>query len=462
MPNKIKLTTTAVERLCDAGIYWDTQTHGLGVRVSDTGRKTYFYKRRVKGSGKERSISLGRQGDPVLHNGTVRSFPFGAEDARAKAAAVLAQLLAGVDPVAEQERKEAEAVALAQQDKAQSTTLRQMLEHYLVHRRTKHGALRQTTQSDIRKHIEGDLAKWLDLPMATTITRDACLVRFTELSKHAPSSANLTMIYLRALCGHARELHAKEDGEYTIMATNPITRMFKLRKPNPKKARTRRIPLNKVGAVWLMLRRRAAGARNVLEQAAADWVSVMLLTGMGKTESGSLQWADVDLDAKTFTLRGDVVKNHNAITLPMSSVLHEILSARKSVEVDEKVERRRRREVHADTYVFASGGRKTPYVRDARATMEAVSKIVGHQISPHDLRRSAEDCAKAVKTDSDERRQLLNHLASDVHGAHYSNNPDPEALRPAVEAIAVFITDAARVAEAQEAGTNIIAFPARA
>lgn len=37
--------------------------------------------------------------------------------------------------------------------------------------------------------------------------------------------------------------------------------------------------------------------------------------------------------------------------------------------------------------------------------------------------------------DYDKRRQLLNHLASDVHGMAYANNPDPTALLPAVEEI---------------------------
>ena len=100
---RIKLTTTAVEKLHTSGIYW-TDTPGLGVRVSPSGTKTYFFQRRVKGSRKERNVSLARHGDPVLlPDGSVRSFPFGADDARTKAAGVLALLLAGRDPVAEEE-----------------------------------------------------------------------------------------------------------------------------------------------------------------------------------------------------------------------------------------------------------------------------------------------------------------------------------------------------------------------
>src|SRR5690606_3844989 len=343
-------------------------------------------------------------------------------------------------------------------DKAHSTTLRQVLEHYLTHHRTKHGALRPKTQADYRYHCENYLAAWLDEPVAQ-INRNKCLAKFVELSERGPQQANLCMAYLRSLLNHAREMHATDDGESPVLPFNPVTAMFRIRKPNPERARTTRIPLDRVGKVWLMLRRRAAEARTLHDRTAADWVSLMLCTGLRRTEAGSLRWNDVNLDAKTITLRGDVVKNHNEVVLPLSEPLYEILAARKEPQEVDKVVRRRRVK-RASEYVFASNGKKTPYMTDARATLDAVSEVAGLHVSPHALRRTAEDIAKAVKVDSDERRQLLNHLAnaSDVHGRHYSNNPDPEVLRPAVEAIAKFITDAAKVAEAQESGANVLPF----
>lgn len=78
--------------------------------------------------------------------------------------------------------------------------------------------------------------------------------------------------------------------------------------------------------------------------------------------------------------------------------------------------------------------------------MEAVSAVAGCHISPHALRRTAEDIAKDVKVDPDERRQLLNPLAEDVHGVSYANNPDPEVLRPGVEAIACWVVEQSAVA----------------
>jgi integrase len=446
-----KLTNSSVEKFqCregrDQDTLWCGELKGFGMKLSRrTGARTYLFQGRVKGGETERQIKIGRHNDP-----------WRVDQARAKALELKAQMMSGVDPVAEAERKETERQERQRLDAAQSTSLRQVLEHYVQHRRTKHGPLRPATQKSLREMIEGNLSDWLDKPVAT-ITRDACLAKFTELSNGAPSAANLTMVYLRALCNHAREMHATDAGDYPVLAFNPVTKMLRLRKLNPEKPRTGRVPLNRVGHVWLALQRRRTNARDVDDRTAADLVCLRMLTGMRATESGSLRWSQMDWTAKTIRLLGDVSKNHNEMLIPMSTTLHDLLLARKRApDADPKVARRRRNQ-RAEEYVFASSGKKTKYMTDARATMEAVSKAAGCHITPHDFRRTLEDIAKAVRVDPDERRQLLNHLADGVHQAAYSNNPEPEVLRPGVEAIAKFITDAAAVAEAQERGENVVA-----
>jgi integrase len=304
------------------------------------------------------------------------------------------------------------------------------------------------------------MSTWLDKPIAS-ITRDMVLAKFVAITERgAPSQANACCVYLRALCNHAREMHVTPDGLYPILAVNPVTQMFRLRKPNPEKPRTGRIPLDKVGAVWSMLRKRAVEAKRAVDRAAADWLSLVILMGTRLTESASLRTTDIDLEAKTLHLRGEVagavdgfegVKNHSDLILPLSETLFEILEARiAAIQRDSS-------RTGASPYLFPSHGAKRPYVSDPRALLTTVGKIAGRHISTHDLRRTYEDLAKAVKVDPDERRLLINHAASDVHGAAYSNNPDPEMLRPATEAIAKYVTDAALVAESK----NVLPFPTK-
>jgi integrase len=440
---RAKLTNGSVERFtCRPGqrreVLWDTEVKGFGLRVSEkSSTRTYFFQFRLKGSRKERSITIGRHSDP-----------WRVDQARAQAIALKVQFLNGIDPI---EKRNREREARTQEDalaKARNTTLRQVMEHYLEHKRTKHGQLRPASKAAIRRHVEVNLSEWIDEPLVT-ISRDKALKKFVVMSESAPTQANQCFFCLRALCNYAREMHAAEDGTYPVLAVNPITQVFKLRKPNPKNARKERIPLNRVGAVWNYLRLKAAAGYRDHERTACDWVSTILLTGMRLTESASLKRDDVDLMSRTIRLRRDVVKNHNEIFLPISEPLLGILSARLARLTDDSSAARRRCRPRDTTYVFPSFGKKKPYIYDARATLEAVSNIAGCHISPHSLRRTAEDIAQHVKVDRDHRRMLQNHKPKDVHDESYANNPDPELLRPAMDAIADFVVEAARAGTAR-------------
>ena len=88
--------------------------------------------------------------------------------------------------------------------------------------------------------------------------------------------------------------------------------------------------------------------------------------------------------------------------------------------------------------------------------MQKVSEVAGEHLHPHALRRTFEDVAQTVGVDSDQRRQLLNHLANDVHGQNYANNPDPAVLMPAMEKIGDWITKQGGIARAAAKGENVV------
>lgn len=453
--SRAKLTNSMAERLtCPDGmrqkVYWDTEVRGFGLRISLDGKtRTYIVQYRVKGTKQERQVTIGRHNDP-----------WRIDDARSKANQIKIAMLAGVDPVLEAQRQQQERANQVRRDEAHATTLRQVMDDYIANKRTKHGPLRAATKADLLRHVTINLKEWADKPVAS-ITRDACHLKFLKMSQTAPGQANQCFVNLRALLNHAREMHATEDGDYPILAVNPVTRMLKLRKLNPEPVRATRIPLSRVGAVWAMLQERRQGARTVDDRTAADWVCFMLLTGCRRTESGSLRWSNVSFEDGTIHLPSEVVKNHNGITLPMSAALRELLEARKSLpKVKEKVARRRAtdRPIREESdFVFSSWGR-TGYITDARATMDAVAEAAATPITFHDLRRTFEDVAAECRIDSDQRRQLLNHLAADVHARHYANNR--ASLAGPVESIATWITGQGDVAAAKASGTNVVALHA--
>lgn len=462
MADKMKLTTAAVTRLTPGAVQivvWDTQMPGLGVRVSAAGTKTYFYQRRVRGEGKgkERNVSLGRHGDPVLalDGVSARSFPFGPEDARIKASVVQAQLLAGVDPVAERERRKADAAAKADKDAALATTLRETLTHYLEHRRVKGRPLRPATKFNLRTTMEQHFAEWLDKPVAG-ITRDMCMTQITRVEARYPKQVAKIAAYLSCLLNHARELHATDEG-YPILAVNPVTRMKRIKQLRKPKARSTSMPVSKVGAAWLVLRRRAANSVRDMDRTQADWVSVVLLTGCREGESAALQWDWFDWEAKTFTIPGDLeiatdnprlfvgTKTHVPLTVPMSDVLYDILKAR--FDHDER----------HPVYVFPAGrsDSEIPYVNTARGPLNEIEEATGVHCGLHDLRRTAVRVAIECRVDYALRLRLLNHSSQTVHD-QYERDTDPETMRPTMNAIAAFIVGASKVAEAQQSGANVV------
>lgn len=435
---KAKLTKGAVERFQPpAGkaqaVLWDTEVKGFGMRLSvQSNTRAYFLQYRVKGSGQERSITIGRHGDPWTP-----------ELARTRALELKVQMLGdgvtGVDPVAEALRVEAERKAQVAKDAAQSTTLRTVMESYFVSRN-----LRPATKNDMRRHCENNLADWIDKPVAGT-TRNDCLAVFTKLSARAPQQANLCMTYWRALLNHAREMHTDENGEPTMLMTNPVSRLWKLTKPNPEEPRDTRIPLPKVGACWNALVELGRTARVDKQRTAADWCRLMLLTGTRAGESSKLEWRDVDFDARTVTFRKENTKTGRELVLPMSDELHDMLKARKERPVKKPSD-----------YMFPSIGRKCPYIRNANSTFAMLTEIAGQHAHPHCLRRTHDDVALACGISDDTRRMMLNHVGgADVHARHYSNNR--AVLAAAVQQVADWIIEQSKIA----AGGNVIPFPSK-
>lgn len=461
MSKRTKFTTTAIDRLREPGIYWDTQTPGLGCRVSASGMRTYFYQRRIKGSGIERNVSLGRHGDPVLVNDALRSFPFGTDDARAKAAAVQAQMLAGVDPVQKLKDEEAATVVKAENERALMTTLRQVMDHYFEHHRTKAGRpLRPKTKRDYKDFMERNCASWLDQP-AQSITSEKCLTKLAELGKATTTQAYKGQSYVSMFLNHARAMHRDKDGNPRILAVNPMNLAREIHPAKKIRKNKRRISLAKVGAVWVELRRRATNPVRDLDRTAADWVSTILLTGWRSTECAALQWPWINFDARTVTLPGDLevtadnefgfvgVKTHAAIKLPLSDVLFDLLKERAELPDADGV------------YVFpARAGTKHPHITTAHGSMAAVGAAAGEHISPHDIRRTTASIAVACRVDYALRECLLNHSSKNVHD-DYERDGEAETLRAAVNAIANYVVDAGRVAQAQASGANVISLAGR-
>jgi hypothetical protein len=149
----------------------------------------------------------------------------------------------GIDPVMEKKRKE-----------LLSVSLREVMLEYCRDRRTaKGGPLKRSTIVSIEKHVNKSLADWADKPI-TSINRDLCSAKFSELSCRGPAQANQCFRILRALLNYAIEMY--RPGGIPILLENPVAILSGKKMWNPAHAKKTRIPNDRIGSVWNMLRGR--------------------------------------------------------------------------------------------------------------------------------------------------------------------------------------------------------------
>ena len=366
-------------------LIWDDELKGFGLRVTSSGVRSFILQKRIH--GKDHRITLGRYGELTT------------EQAR-KDAQIKAGLIAGGgDPVADKRR-----AALA------TKTLAEVLADY--------GEARNSITDSTRKDMAGVLkrysADWLKKPI-NTITPDMVLARHKRIGKETPASANKWGRYLRALLSFAAGRYTDTEGR-PILTDNAVKILSRARSWYRVERRQSVIQPHQIAAWW-------AAVMALGNNAHRDYLLTLMLTGLRKEEGRGLAWADVDLIAKTLTVRD--TKNHSAHTLPMGPYLASLLSARERL----------------GPMVFMSTHGQ---VGNLRYALESIARTSGVKFMTHDLRRTFATVAESLDIPSYALKALLNHKGgSDVTGGYLIITT--ERLRSPMERIEDFVVKAAKV-----------------
>ena len=278
----MKLTKSVVEGLPAPArgytLHWDAEIRGLGLRIMASGIKRFVLQRRV--NGKERRITIGRFG------------PLTAEQARREATKLLGAIATGRDPVAERKHAAVEAV-----------TLGEAFAEYLSAR----GELRPKSVKDYNRVMAISFGDWRKRPLVQ-ITGDMVGKRHAVLGKdHGKAWANLSMRVLRALFNFAAANY--EVGGKALVLDNPVKRLSRTRAWFRVDRRETLIKPHELRP-WMDV---VLGLDNGL---AGDYLQLVLLTGLRRSEALGLQWEDVDLLGRTLTVKD--TKNHRYHTLPLN------------------------------------------------------------------------------------------------------------------------------------------------
>lgn len=409
----MKFTKSNIDKLAlpkpgERVLLWDSDLPGFGLRVTPSG-KMYIAQSRV--DGVTRRISLGKHG--ILTP----------DEARKKAQRELAKMRDGKDPVIEKRRV-----------KAFSLTLQEIAEKYLEDRRD----LKASSRADIEKHLKKSFADWANRP-ATEITRDKVLTRFRELTDKGPTQANQAFRNLRALLNYARATY--RPGDKPILIENPVQVLSDAKLWNKVKAKSGRIPTDKIGATWNMIQKeRGAPEQTSISRTVADIVLFLLLTGCRWSEASGLTWEQVNLDESWWYLPDP--KNRTPVKFPLSHVAREILKARPQDSI----------------YVFSSRYDLKKPINTARSLLLKISKVIETPISAHDLRRTFRAIAAECNIELWRTKLLMNHkLSGDVTIAAYTEKEDLRYLSTEINQIADWVLSQGFIA----GSANIVQMPTK-
>jgi integrase len=399
--NILHFTKTAVSALPPApegkfNYYMDQKQPGLQLIVTPTGVKTFYLYRRVQ--KKPYRYRLGRFPDITP------------ELARTKAQIAGGKIALGGDLRAEKKTSALERLTLADAFKefqaARSTLKPQTLYYY-------------------GKYLDRAFADWKLKPLVN-LTKDHIGKRHERLTKESgPGYADGAMRFLRSLLNFARNRYEKPDGT-PILADNPVRRLSQTRAWHRQKRRQTYIRSDQLAPWFAAVTKLKSDPDDSEAGTVSDWLQLMMLTGLRRSEALTLKWVDVDLVNGTLTVRD--TKNSEDHTLPLSDYLLEILSARRAAA--DLVE-------EPSAYVFASYGRHGHLV-DPRKLMEKVTAASSVTFSPHDLRRTFTTVAESLDISAYAVKRLINHkMRQDVTAGYIVT--DVERLRTPMQSITQYM-----------------------
>ena len=407
----LRITKTCVDRIdfpsSGQTFIRDDLLKGFALRVTP-GSKSFIVEKRI--DGKNRRITLGRYPEITV------------EQARKEAQILLGQIATGNNPIAEKEAA-----------RMRGVTLSEAFESFLTARNN----LKPRTIYDYRRLVSVVFEAWLNKPLLS-ITKSMVALRHQHLGeKSGQAYANQAMRILRAIFNFAIVQYEDDDGQ-PIISENPVSRLTQTRSWYRVPRRQTYLKAHQLPA-WYQAVEGLRSTEKHTEHCGmiADYLLFLLFTGMRRQEAATLKWADVDMLNRSFTIAN--TKNHQPLTLPISSFVETLLKRRKTSAINE--------------YIFPGAG-KHGYMVEPRA--QIVKVMIASQVTftLHDLRRTFITVAEGLDISAYSVKRLVNHKMSNDVTAGYIIT-DVERLRAPMQKITDYLLKCVGL----EASADVIELP---
>ena len=334
-----------------------------------------------------------------LRRYTIGSYPaFGLAAARKAASAALHKVQAGGDPG---EEKRARRLA----PKPNADDFESFAREYLgqVKRNTAASTYRETARI-IEKDV---IPEWGKRPIGSIVKRDAIAIVDKKVASGAEVQANRILARLRTLFGWA-----VEKDRITV---NPFDG---LKPPTKEKARDRVLTEAEILAFW--------GATEELGWPYGSLFKLLLLTAQRRDEVATMEWSEIDLERRVWSLPREKAKNDQGHDVQLSQQAVDLLLALPRIE---------------GGLVFSTNGRTavSGFSRSKERLDGLMAKSIGHEVDSwilHDLRRTAATGMAGLRVLPHVVDRVLNHTSGTIRGVArvYNRFDYQEERKAALEA----------------------------
>lgn len=309
-------------------IYHDTHKNAAGLQLRVTSNsKTFFIQKRV--DGKPERVTIGKFPD------------YSIENARKEAARLSALIAEGINP-------NTDARALKTE-----TTLQDLFDEFLKHRRNKRGAfLSEKTKRSYRYDFGLYLGKWSKRKLSQFKDTDFGKLH-AEIGKEHPTTANRVIALASSLFGYAAE-------KKLFKGANPAHGIKKFHETK----RDRFLQSDELPAFFSAL---AEEPNDTLR----DYFFISLLTGARRSNVQEMQWRQINFDRAEWRI--PTTKNGEPQTVTLSAEALEILRNRKGCDA---------------VWVFPGTGATGHLVEPKKAWRRVLDRAGIDDLRIHDLRRT--------------------------------------------------------------------------
>ena len=264
---------------------------GFGIRVTETGRRTFILVARYAGASNPTRRALGEYGELTL------------EEARGRARGWIGLIKQGIDPQTQEERQRH--ATRIQQRNTFSVVAEDFIKEKLPSERKG-----KEVERDIRREF---IPAWGKRPITDLTPADVREVVKAAKDRGAPYQAHNLLTIARRLFSWAIDQHV-----YGIEAS-PCERLKPKAIIGKKEFRTRILDDDELRAIWRATRR--------LGYPYGPLFRMLALTGQRKSEVAEARWSEIDLARKLWTIPAERMKADAAHVVPLSDDVVVILES---------------------------------------------------------------------------------------------------------------------------------------